>query len=58
MERFKAEKYREDFARLTHRIIDRENGAVIDEAMEPGEARQFAATLNSLWREYRNKKAT
>jgi len=52
--RFETRKYREDFAGLTHRVIDTEDGEVIDEAMTAEEAQEFADTLNSLWKYYRD----
>jgi hypothetical protein len=53
MSRFEARKYREDFAGLTHHVIDTESGdavfpEIVDDAMSPDEAQDLADAMNGL----------
>jgi hypothetical protein len=65
MPRFLTRKYREDFAGLTHKVVDSETrdtwtGAlmVIDEAMSAEDAQELADAMNSLDQKFRLNEAT
>ena len=52
--RFIVRKYREDFAGLTHVVIDTSDLSIVDEALTPEDAEDLADTMNSLDRYYRD----
>lgn len=46
--RFETRKYREDFAGLTHKVIDTEENMIVDDAMSADDAAELADAMNSL----------
>lgn len=52
--RFETRKYREDFAGLTHRVIDTEESEIVDDAMSAEDAEDLADAMNSLDRFYKD----